>query len=78
MPANLNEKLSSEFTQAEFLDVKGKPLDVFPPFVRPYLELIRLEKVSRCYISKQSEANSTISSPLGLSLCFGLSVCYFV
>ncbi|KAF9059384.1 UbiA prenyltransferase family-domain-containing protein [Rhodocollybia butyracea] len=48
MPANLTEKMTplapSEFTQAEFLDVKRKPLEPFPPFVRPYLELIRLEK----------------------------------
>ncbi|KIK67687.1 hypothetical protein GYMLUDRAFT_154954 [Collybiopsis luxurians FD-317 M1] len=44
MFTNLNEKLSSEFTQEEFLDVRRKPLDVLPPAVRPYLELIRLEK----------------------------------
>ncbi|KAF5393066.1 hypothetical protein D9757_001228 [Collybiopsis confluens] len=39
-----NKKFTSEFTQAEFLDVKKTLLDVFPPAMSPYLELIRLGK----------------------------------
>ncbi|KAJ3895626.1 4-hydroxybenzoate polyprenyl transferase [Lentinula edodes] len=44
MSSHLNEKLAFDFTQAEFLDIKRKPLDVFPSVLQPYLELIRLEK----------------------------------
>ncbi|KAJ3719496.1 UbiA prenyltransferase family-domain-containing protein [Lentinula raphanica] len=44
MSTRPDEKLSPEFTQEEFLDTRKKFLDAFPSAVRPYLELIRLEK----------------------------------
>ncbi|KAJ3740997.1 4-hydroxybenzoate polyprenyl transferase [Lentinula detonsa] len=44
MSTKPDEKLASEFTQAEFLDIRKKPLDIFPSSAHPYLELIRLEK----------------------------------
>ncbi|KAJ4479174.1 UbiA prenyltransferase family-domain-containing protein [Lentinula aciculospora] len=43
MSHNANEKLVFDFPQTKFFN-KRKSLDVFPSLVRPYLELIRLEK----------------------------------
>ncbi|KAF8827146.1 hypothetical protein HHX47_DHR5001046 [Lentinula edodes] len=66
MSSHLNEKLAFDFTQAEFLDIKRKPLDIFPSVLRPYLELIRLEKAF-------GGAGTTVTNAwLGFAMNFGL------